>query len=73
VRGNTPHVATTNNTPRANPQARAFKRRKLKPIPFERLVSHTFPLERISEAFHQAEWLRREGDPLRISRAAVSM
>ena len=41
--------------------------------PFERLVSHTFPLERISEAFHQAEWLRREGAPLRVSRVAVSM
>jgi threonine dehydrogenase-like Zn-dependent dehydrogenase len=73
VRGNTRLVATSNYSPWAIPQALAFMRRNLKRFPFERLVSHTFPLERISEAFHQAEWLRREGDPLRISRAAVSM
>jgi hypothetical protein len=36
-------------------------------------VSHTFPLERITDAFQQAEWLQREGDPLRISRAALAM
>src|SRR5262249_39607385 len=70
VRGNTRLVATSNYSPWAIPQALAFMRRNLKRFPFERLVSHTFPLERISEAFHQAEWLRREGDPLRISRAA---
>jgi Zn-dependent alcohol dehydrogenase len=73
VRGNTRLVATSNYSPWAIPQALAFMRRNLKRVPLERLVSHTFPLERISEAFHQAEWLRREGDPLRISRAAVSM
>ena len=73
VRGNTRLVATSNYSPWAIPQALAFMQRNLKRFPFERLVSHTFPLERISEAFHQAEWLRREGDPLRISRAAVSI
>src|SRR5207247_7861804 len=60
VRGNTRLVATSNYSPWAIPQALAFMRRNLKRFPFERLVSHTFPLERISEAFHQAEWLRRE-------------
>lgn len=73
VRGNTRLVATSNYSPWAIPQALAFMRRNLKRLPLERLVSHTFPLERISEAFHQAEWLRREGDPLRIARAAVTM
>jgi D-arabinose 1-dehydrogenase-like Zn-dependent alcohol dehydrogenase len=73
VRGNTRLVATSNYSPWAIPQALAFVRRHLGHLPFERIVSHTFPLERITEAFAQAEWLRREGDPLRISRAALSM
>jgi hypothetical protein len=42
-------------------------------LPYERLVSHVFPLERISEAFQQADWMQRDGDGLRISRAAISM
>ena len=37
------------------------------------MISHVFPLERISEAFRQADWMQRQGDPLRISRAAISM
>ena len=73
VRGNARLVATSNYSPWAIPQALAFIRRNAKRFPFERTVSHTFPLERISEGFRQAEWLQREGDPLRISRAAVSM
>jgi hypothetical protein len=36
-------------------------------------VSHVFPLERISDAFREAEWRRTGGDPLRISRAAIAM
>jgi L-iditol 2-dehydrogenase len=73
VRGNTRLVATSNYSPWAIPQALAFVRRNANRLPFERIISHTFPLERITEAFHQAEWLRREGDPLRISRAALAM
>jgi L-iditol 2-dehydrogenase len=73
VRGNTRLVATSNYSPWAIPQALAFIRRNLSRLPFDRIVSHTFPLERITDAFHQAEWLRREGDPLRISRAALAM
>jgi L-iditol 2-dehydrogenase len=73
VRGNTRLVATSNYSPWAIPQALAFMRRNLQRFPFNRLVSHTFPLERIADGFRQAEWLHRQGDPLRISRAAVSM
>jgi len=42
-------------------------------FPYERLVSHVFPLARITEAFQQADWMQRGGDGLRISRAALSM
>jgi L-iditol 2-dehydrogenase len=73
VRGNTRLVATSNYSPWAIPQALAFIRRNLQRLPFDRIVSHTFPLERITDAFQQAEWLQREGDPLRISRAALAM
>jgi threonine dehydrogenase-like Zn-dependent dehydrogenase len=73
VRGNTRLVATSNYSPWAIPLALGFIRRNLHRLPFERLVSHTFTLERITEAFQQAEWLRREGDPLRISRAAIAI
>ena len=66
-------MATSNYSPWAIPQALAFVRRNVKRFPFERIVSHTFPLERITDAFTQAEWLRREGDPLRISRAAIAI
>jgi len=73
VRGNARLVATSNYSPWALEQALAFLRRNLKRFPFERIVSHVFPLERISEAFQQADWRDRQGDPLPISRAAIAM
>jgi hypothetical protein len=42
-------------------------------FPYERLVSHVFPLARIGEAFLQADWMQRDRGGLRISRAALSM
>ena len=36
------------------------------------VVSHTYPIDQISEAFRQADWLSHGGDPLRISRAAIA-
>jgi len=74
MRNNTRLVATSNYSPWALAQALAFVRRSLRRFPFDRIVSHTFPLEKISEGFHQANWLARQGgDPLRISRAAVAL
>ena len=73
VRGNARIVAMANYSPWALGEALAFLRRSLRRFPFERLVSHVFPLEQISEAFRQADWQRPEGDALRISRAALSM
>ena len=73
VRGNARLVATSNYSPWALEQSLAFLRRTLKRFPFERVVSHVFPLERISEAFLQADWRERQGGPGHISRAAISM
>ncbi|HEX2171378.1 MAG TPA: hypothetical protein VHL09_02895, partial [Dehalococcoidia bacterium] len=36
--------------------------------PFERLVSHTYPLEQINDAFQQADWSARAGS---VTRAAL--
>jgi hypothetical protein len=73
VRGNARLVATSNYSPWALEQSLAFLRRNLKRFPFERVVSHVFPLERISDAFQQADWRERQGGPGHISRAAISM
>jgi threonine dehydrogenase-like Zn-dependent dehydrogenase len=73
VRGNVRLVATSNYSPWALEQSLAFLRRNLKRFPFERVISHVFPLERISDAFQQADWLQRLAGPPRLSRAAISM
>ena len=46
--------------------------RNIRRLPFERVVSHTYPIDQISEAFRQADWLSHGGDSLRISRAAIA-
>jgi threonine dehydrogenase-like Zn-dependent dehydrogenase len=51
------------------PRALDFLVRNRARWPFERLVSHTYPLERIDEAFAQSEWHAKE--PTRITRAAL--
>jgi hypothetical protein len=53
--------------------ALAFLRGNVGRFPFDRLVSHLFPLARIGEAFREADWSARGGDGLRLSRAALSM
>jgi hypothetical protein len=73
MRNNTRLVATSNYSPWALLQALSFVRRNLRRFPFDRIVSHTFPLAQISEAFRQAEWLRNPGDAAHISRAAITM
>jgi threonine dehydrogenase-like Zn-dependent dehydrogenase len=54
------------------PRALDFVRRSRSRVPWEQVISHTFPLEGIQEAFEQAEWVGR--DPLEavITRAAVT-
>ncbi len=54
------------------PRALEFLQRARHRYPFDRLVSHTFPLDRIDEAFREAEWYQREAAPSRITRAAVA-
>jgi Zn-dependent alcohol dehydrogenase len=49
-----------------------FFKRNIRRLPFERVVSHTYPIDQISEAFRQADWLSHGGDPLRISRPAIA-
>ena len=73
VRGNIRLVGTSNYSPWALAQALAFLRRGQARFPFARLVSHVYPLEKISDAFQQADWMQGGGDGLRLSRAAISM
>jgi hypothetical protein len=41
-------------------------------VPWDRIISHTFPLEAIQEAFQQAEWVGRDPTEAIITRAAVT-
>ena len=54
------------------PRALEFLQRCRTRYPFDRLVSHTFPLERINDAFREAEWYNREATASRITRAALA-
>jgi threonine dehydrogenase-like Zn-dependent dehydrogenase len=73
VRGNIRVVGTSNYSPWALERALAFLRRGQARYPFARLVSHVYPLEKISDAFHQADWMQHGGDGLGLSRAALAM
>lgn len=73
VRGAARLVAVANYSPWALAQALAFLRRNLARFPFDRLVSHVFPLERISEGFQEADWMQRQGGAAPVSRAAVAL
>src|SRR5438067_6753052 len=52
------------------PRALDFLVRNRTRWPFDRLISHTYPLEKIDEAFTQSEWHAR--DTTRIMRAALT-
>jgi threonine dehydrogenase-like Zn-dependent dehydrogenase len=54
------------------PRALDFLRRCRTRYPFDRLVSHTFPLTEIDAAFREAEWHKRETAGSRITRAALT-
>jgi threonine dehydrogenase-like Zn-dependent dehydrogenase len=51
------------------PRALEFLVRNRARFPFERLISHKYPLEKINEAFADSEWHNRE--TTKISRAAL--
>lgn len=51
------------------PRALDFLSRTRSRFPFERLLSHKFPLEKIDDAFQASEWLNR--DAASITRAAL--
>ncbi len=40
--------------------------------PFDRIVSHKYPLEKIDTAFADAEWLNRTGNPTAVTRAVIA-
>ncbi len=73
VRGNTRIVGTSNYSPWALAEGLAFLRRRHAALPFDRIVSHVYPLEEISRAFREADWREKSGEPLRVSRAALRM
>jgi L-iditol 2-dehydrogenase len=58
--------------PRILPRALDFVRRSMRTLPWDQVISHTFPLEGIQEAFEQAEWLGREPEQAVITRAAIT-
>jgi L-iditol 2-dehydrogenase len=58
--------------PWAIQKALAFLEKNLTRYPFTEVISHTYPLERITEAFREAEWLGKQHDPHKISRAAIA-
>ena len=65
-------LAVSNYSPWALGESLASLERHLRRLPFERVVSHTYPIDQISEAFRQADWLSHGGDPLRVFRAAIA-
>ena len=52
------------------PRALDFLVRTRERWPWHRILSHTYPLERINDAFADSEWLNRE--TLTITRAALT-
>ncbi len=58
--------------PWAIQRALTFLEKNQRKYPFTEVISHVYPLERISEAFREAEWLGRQARPHKISRAAIA-
>lgn len=54
------------------PRALEFLERRRGAYPFDRLVSRTFPLEAINEAFREAEWYQREAPATAATRIALA-
>jgi L-iditol 2-dehydrogenase len=54
------------------PRAVDFMQRSRGRFPWDRVISHTFPLEGINDAFAQAEWFGRDPAEAVITRAALT-
>ncbi|MBV9172027.1 MAG: zinc-binding dehydrogenase [Chloroflexi bacterium] len=65
-------IAFMQYDPRLLPRALNFVMRSRARVPWDRIISHTFPLDGIQEAFEQAEWVGREPDQAAITRAALT-
>ncbi len=53
------------------PKAISFLEKNIDKYPLDKVISHVYPLEEIDEAFEQAEWRGREGDPTKVTRACI--
>jgi threonine dehydrogenase-like Zn-dependent dehydrogenase len=60
LRGSKRIIGSAMYQPRLLPMMLETMVKKQDSVPFDRLVSHTFPLDQINEAFEQAEWLDRQ-------------
>ena len=58
--------------PWAVQRALTFLEANLTKYPFAEVISHVYPLERIGEAFREAEWLGKQHDPHKNSGAAIA-
>jgi threonine dehydrogenase-like Zn-dependent dehydrogenase len=58
--------------PWAIQRALTFLEQNQRKYPFTEVISHVYPLDRIGEAFREAEWLGRQHSPHKISRAAIA-
>jgi threonine dehydrogenase-like Zn-dependent dehydrogenase len=65
-------IAFLQYDPRLLPRALNFVQRTRQRLPWDRVISHTFPLEGIQEAFEKAEWVGRDPTEALITRAAIT-
>lgn len=72
VWGNKKLVGVVMYDPWVIPKALDLLERTRARYPFDKVLSHKFPLARINDAFDQAEWLHRQKD-VAITRASISM
>jgi threonine dehydrogenase-like Zn-dependent dehydrogenase len=72
LRANIRYLGINHYDPIALARALRFLRRNRTRFPFEKLVSHHFPLEKIDEAFSQTEWFGRQPDQAAVMRSAIA-
>jgi threonine dehydrogenase-like Zn-dependent dehydrogenase len=71
VRRNVRYIGVNHYQPIVLAEALEFLRRGRDHYPLDAIVSHSFPLARVDDAFRQAEWLGREKTRSAITRAAI--